>query len=69
MKLKDFCCCCFFIDRKESLDIRSSGYYESTSDSEEEINEKSQILIMTSENFQQILKSNKYVLVQFNDRR
>lgn len=60
------CCCCCQSEGVDSLDVRTSGYYNSSrSDTESCLG----IAIMTPENFQEILNRNKYVLVQFNDRK
>jgi hypothetical protein len=69
MKFWKLCCCCCFTGHKESLDVRSSGYYDSNSNSDAETNEISKIWEMTLENYREILNGHKFVLVQFNDRR
>lgn len=69
MKLSELCCCCHFMDSKDGLDVRTSGYYDSNSNSEAVMTQENPKWEMTVENYREILKVNKYVLVQFNDRR
>lgn len=67
MKLREFLCCKENKSRK-SVDIGSSGYFNSSISNAGDCN-YFKILEMTSENFQDIFNRYKYVLVQFNDRK